>query len=89
MGRNNQNKLIIILIAVILVLGLIMAYAFLIKPSINGYVISKQSDAANIILSTMLTQIEQQGYTQIVDAEGNAIILVPYVPEQVQEQPQG
>lgn len=62
-----------------------MMYAFLIKPGIDGYVVNKQLDAKDIVLSAMLAQIEQQGYTQISDAEGNTIVLIPYVPEQPQE----
>lgn len=73
------------MIAVILVLVAIMMYAFLIKPGIDGYVVNKQLDAKDIVLSAMLAQIEQQGYTQISDAEGNTIVLIPYVPEQPQE----
>lgn len=82
--RDNKktNWLVISLIIVIVILLGIILYTFVIKPQINGYVINKQIEAKDYVLATLLMQIQQQGYTQIADTEGNSVILVPYVPQE-------
>ena len=61
---------------IIVLLGII-AYTFVVQPAISGYVIDKQLEARDIVLGNMLAQIQQQGYVQITDAQGNVITLAP------------
>ena len=77
MVQTRQSKLIMLLVIIILILVAVVLYSFVVQPSINSYVIRKQIDAQNIVLQTLLLQIQQQGFTQITDAEGNSIVLVP------------
>lgn len=68
-----------LVIAVIVLLALVI-YAFIIAPSINAYVVQKQLEVKDYVLTTMLSQIEKQGYTEIVNGN-DTIILVPYNPQ--------
>lgn len=74
--HNRQGIIIILLVAIILVLLGVIAYSYLLKPAINGYIVEKQTEAKDVVLSTLLAQVEQQGYAQIFDKSGNSIILV-------------
>jgi hypothetical protein len=60
---------------------LIIAYIFLIKPAIQGYVINKQIEASDFIVGSIINQIQQQGYVQLNYGE-QSMILVPYIPPQ-------
>lgn len=82
MNEKKSQKVIIALVAIIVILLLVLIYAFLLKPQFNGYVIQKQIDAQNLVLNALLTQLQQKGYVQISDPQGNSIILAP-----VQQQP--
>jgi len=86
-GMNTQGKVIIALIFVVVVLLGVVIYTFAIKPSVNGYVVNKQVEAQTILLSTLIQQIQQNGYVQIPIGEDQVLTLVPYVePSQGQEQ---
>ena len=89
MRREKKSKagtIIVVLILITLVLVAVMCYIFVLKPSINGYVVNKQVQAQDATLNTILYQIQQQGYAQIGDTQGNTITLIPYVPQaQVQQ----
>ncbi len=45
---NRTNILIIVLVLVIVVLAGIMVYAFVIKPSISGYNVQRQSEGVEL-----------------------------------------
>jgi hypothetical protein len=66
------------LVIVILLLVVFLAYLFLIGPSINGYVIDKQIEAQQILVSNIVSQIQQQGYVQIPLSEDEVLTLIPY-----------
>jgi len=82
--KSRSGLVIIILIIIVLILLGIILYSFVIKPSISGYVLNKQIEAKDATLNTILLQIQQQGYAQISDNQGNTIILVPYNVQQVE-----
>ena len=81
MAKDRRGILIAVLAVIVLILLGIVLYAFVIKPAIDGYITQKQIEAKDIVLSAMIAQIQQQGYTQISDVSGNAIVLVP-MPKQ-------
>ena len=91
MARENRiGKVMIILIVIILVLLSVILYSFVLKPSINGYVVNKQIDSynqgVNDALNTLLLQLQQQGYAQISNAEGNSInLILPESCNQIQQ----
>lgn len=82
--EGNSNRMIVILAVVILVLATVIVYSFALKPSFNGYVVSKQVEAQDIVLNALLSQLQQNGYIQIPIGD-EILTLVPYQPEQQQE----
>lgn len=87
-NNMKQTRVIVAMAVVIVVLAGILVYSFALKPAFNGYVVSKQTEAQDIVLSALLSQLQQNGYIQIPVGE-DVLTLVPYVPEQqqvVQEQ---
>lgn len=76
---NKTNVLISILILVIVVLGGIVVYSFLVKPAYTGYVVDKQVEGVNLCVTNLLTQLQQNGFIQI-PIGNQSLILVPYTP---------
>jgi len=87
--QDRATKLILVLILIILILVGIMTYSFVIQPAINGFVIGKQVEAKDITLNALISQIQQQGFVQISDAEGNSLSLVAVESLIAQIQQQG
>ena len=75
----NQTRILIAsLILVILILGAVVLYSFVIQPKISGYVVSKQNEGVLYTVSSLLTQLQQQQYIMLpTDAEGHYVVLVP------------
>lgn len=76
---QNEKKIIWSLVLVIVILLGVMFYAFYVKPIISNYVFSKQVEAKDITLASLISQIQQQGYAQI-QIGNQSVILVPYIP---------
>ena len=76
-SHDGSRKIIAFLVLIILVLAAFMIYYFVIRPSFTGYVVDRQFEAQQILVSAMIQQIQQQGYARITDAEGNSVLLVP------------
>ena len=77
METKKAGRLIISLIIIIVILLAVIVYTFLARPAINGYIIQKQIEAKDVVLNALLSQIQQQGYARITDAEGNSVLLGP------------
>ncbi len=58
-------------------LGLLVLYAFVLKPALTGYTIDARNEGINLVLTSIITQIQQQGYVQI-PVGNETLILVPY-----------
>mgnify|MGYP001559840389 CR=1 FL=1 len=84
---NRTNMLITILVAVIVVLAVVMVYAFIVKPRISGYNVEKQTEGVQIAINYIVAQLQQNGFVQI-PIGNQTLILVPYTPPQQQIQPQ-
>ena len=82
MNGGNSKRLTIILVGIIAVLLLVVLYAFILRPSINGYAIKLQTDGVNYALNLILSEVQQKGYVQIPVGENQSIMLVPYIPPQ-------
>jgi Tfp pilus assembly protein PilE len=80
----NRGKLIKIMAIVIVILVLGLIYAFAAKPAFDRYVIKKQNEAQDMVLNALLSQLYQNGYIQIPLANGNVLVLVEYQPNQQQ-----
>jgi len=78
--REEKSKTGIVILALILVIVVLLgviAYTFYVKPSIDGYVVKKQIEAKDVVLNSILLQLQQQGFVKITDQEGNSIVLAP------------
>jgi Tfp pilus assembly protein PilE len=62
---EKKSRLVVILVAVLIVMAVVLVYAFVIKPSYNGYVTKLQNQGAiqgiNYTLNTILTLLQQNG----------------------------
>jgi hypothetical protein len=81
MDGGNSRRLTVILVGIIAVLVLILLYAFVVRPSINGYAVKLQTEGVDYALSAILSQIQQNGYVQI-PVGNQTLTLVPYIPSQ-------
>lgn len=77
--KNPYRTLFILTFLVLLVLVIVVVYAFLIKPTIQGYVVNKQIEASDIIIGTIVSQIQQQGYVQL-SYKNESMVLIQYTP---------
>lgn len=86
---NKAKAVIWSLVAVILILALILIYAFAVQPAINNrqvtfYNAGYQTAQADFI-NTMWAQVNQQGYVQIPLNENQSLFLAPFDPQQAQQ----
>ncbi|MEK6841626.1 MAG: hypothetical protein AABX91_00545 [Nanoarchaeota archaeon] len=85
---DRTKALIVILVLIIVVLAGVVAFTFLIKPKVTGYIVEKQTEGVQIAVNAILLQLQQQGFVQI-PVGNQTLILVPYQqPEQVQQAPE-
>ncbi len=75
---KEQKFLVPILVGVIVVLALLVIYAFVVKPAINGYAVKSYNEGVNYAISTMISQLQNNGYVQIPLPNNQSVILVPY-----------
>ncbi len=81
--KSKQGLVIKILVAIIILLALVLVYFFVIKPSMDNYVLNKQIEAQQYIFANMIAQLNSTGAYQL--AIGNqTLVLVPYTPQQQQ-----
>ena len=81
MKRDRNTIIIASLVLLVIILSIMVVYAFVISPAITGFVVGKQIEARDFIINNMLLQLQQNGYVQI--GVGNqSLILVPYQPPQ-------
>ena len=80
---DTKSIWITVLGLIVVIMALVMIYAFVIQPAISGYSVQKQSEGVQIAVNAILTQLQQNGYVQI-PVGGKTLILVPYVPPTAQ-----
>ena len=90
---NKQKALMWVMFLIILILVIIIVYAFVISPTITGYVVERQLEGYQIALSDIIFQIQQDGFVQIPlgedeSGEMQSLFLIPFDPQQL-NQPQG
>lgn len=79
---DRKGLMLIILTILVVVMGAALLYFFVIAPTIQGYVVEKQTEGVQIAVNTILSQIQQYGYVQIPVGENQTLVLVPYTPQQ-------
>ncbi len=76
--KNPYRMLFILTFLVLVVLVIVVVYAFFVKPTIQGYVVNKQIEAQQILVSNIIQQIQQTGAVRIPLGGNESVILVPY-----------
>lgn len=72
----NQSRIVAIMAAVIVVLAVALVYSLALKPAFNGYVVAKQVEAQESVVSAIVGQVGQTGYVQIPVGEGEQPIIL-------------
>lgn len=78
--EKNSRLTIIILGAVITVLAILVLYAFVVRPAINGYTIKAQNQGAVYMFNSIVSSVQQKGYVSLPLTNNQSIILVKYSP---------
>ena len=81
---NKMALLVGFLTLVILILVTVVVFSFWVKPAFNGYVVKKQVEAQNLILSNIVLQVQQNGIVQI-PVGNQTLLLAPFNPQQAQQ----
>ncbi len=77
MEKDKAKVLVTVLTLLVVVLGMLVVYAFVLRPAMSGYIVKSQNDGAMALISYMVSQIQQQGYTQI-PVGNQTLVLIPY-----------
>jgi len=80
--KNPYKTLFVLTLVVLLVLVVISAYLFVVKPTINGYVIEKKNEGYRIAITDIVLSVQQQGFVQIPLSDDQSLVLVPYTSQQ-------
>ncbi len=78
MNGGHPKGLIIALIAIIVVLALLVLYAFVVKPSISGYAVTAYNQGYSQGVYDIAQTVATTGYVQIPISENQSMVLVPY-----------
>lgn len=62
MAKDRRGMMLAILVAVIIVLVLVLIYFFVVRPSMNKFVLNKQVEGVNFAYADIVNQIQTQGY---------------------------
>jgi Tfp pilus assembly protein PilW len=79
---EKKSRMTALLIALVVIMALVFVYAFIIKPSYNGYVTKIQTDATSQedlkILNAILAQVNSAGYIQLpIPGTNQTVTLIP------------
>ncbi|HLC86866.1 MAG: hypothetical protein A2639_02010 [Candidatus Staskawiczbacteria bacterium RIFCSPHIGHO2_01_FULL_34_27] len=85
MKFNKPQLTIKILVVVVLILLAVIVYGFAIRPAFNSYVIQKQIEAKDLVLGSIISQVGQNGYVELINGN-ESLILIPYKLPQTAEQ---
>jgi len=78
-----MKKQILILVGIIIILLGIILFFLVFKPQFEEYIIQKQIEAQQIVVTTMINSLNERGSITIIDAEENQIVLVPMQQEEI------
>jgi len=78
-----MKKQILILVGIIIILVGIILFFLVAKPQFEEYIIQKQIEAQQIVVTTMINSLSERGFITIIDAEENQIVLVPMQQEEI------
>ncbi|MDD5700064.1 MAG: hypothetical protein PHH00_02635 [Candidatus Nanoarchaeia archaeon] len=81
--EKSPKRLTMVLVGVIIALVLLVAYAFIVKPSINGFAVKLQNDAFAYTLNAIVSQVQQNGYVQIPAGNQTLTLIRPELCSQL------
>lgn len=84
---NRINLLIGFLVLVIIILVVVVVFAFWIKPTFDRYAVEKQNEGFQIAISSIVSQVNQNGFIQLPDGNSTIILVQAQPPTQQVEQP--
>ena len=87
---NKQKALMWIMFIVIVVLAVIVVYAFVVKPAVTGFAVDRQNEGIAFCMQNIVDQVQQNQFVQLPIGDGRTLILVPQQivePQQQQQAP--
>lgn len=73
-----KNTIFFLIIMIILVGATLLGFLFY-DYHLNSLE-KTQSQTKDMVLGAIIYQIQQQGYVEIIDINGNKLVLIPYIP---------
>lgn len=83
---KKHKNMIKIMAGIIVVLVLFIAFFFVVAPQVNKFAANKQIEGANFVYTDILNSVQAQGYYPIQLSENETLILVPYIPQEQEQQ---
>ena len=83
---NRTALLIGFLVLVIVILVVVVVFSFWIKPTFDEYAVEKQNEGFRVAISSIVSQVKQNGFIQLLDGN-ETMILVQAQPPTQQAQP--
>jgi hypothetical protein len=77
--KTEKNRLMLVLILVIVVLAGVIVYAFLLKPTLNGYTVKLQSDGVKYAVYAIMQQASQCQQVPLQNPFGNETMNLIWV----------
>ncbi len=75
MVGERGSRLTVVLVVIIAILALVLIYAFVVRPSINGYVSKIQTQEDVRVLNAILSQLQQTGGVMQIPIGNQTITL--------------
>lgn len=86
---DKKKVLITVLVAIIVILAAIIVYAFVIQPSVTGFIVQKQTEGYNyclgVVTQNIVAQVQQNGFVQF-PVGNETLYLRPFNPQQAPQQ---
>lgn len=79
---NRMALLIGFLVLVIVILVIVVVVAFWVKPTIDGYAVEKQNEGFRVAISSIVSQVKQNGFIQLLDGNDTMILVQAQPPAQ-------
>ena len=86
MIKNKTGLVIGILLALVLILGALVFYSYIVKSYVSNYSGKFYNQGASDALTILVGQIQTRGYAEIPLGNGQSLILVPVQQTSSQEE---
>ena len=83
MAQNKTGLIMTVLLLLVIILGAMVLYAFVVKPTFSGYIVDAQNQGINYTINIILNQLQQQRYVAL-PVGNQTLYLAPFNPQQAQ-----